>query len=106
MYIGWVDMGYICGQIKVEWDDNKNRLNKKKHGLSFELASRIFDDDMRLEEYDEEHSVNGEERYISIGLVNKVLTVVHTDRQDAIRIISARFANKEEKERYYGQYNY
>ena len=68
------------------------------------MAALIFDDDNRLEEYDYTHSTQYEDRYISIGLVNKVLTVVHTDRKDAVRIISARLANKEERERYYGQY--
>ena len=88
-----------------EWDDDKNEMNKRKHGISFETALNIFADANRLEEYDEEHS-DYEDRFISIGYVNGVLVVVHTDRADSIRIISARYANKQEEAKYYGQSNY
>ncbi len=87
-----------------EWDEEKNELNKKKHGIRFELALRVFYDENRLEEYDEIHSED-EDRYISIGYVNGVLVVVHTDRGEAIRIISARPADKKERVKYYGQFD-
>ena len=90
--------------IRFDWDDAKNEINKRKHGISFETAALIFFDENRIEEYDANHDEN-EDRYISIGAINKVLTVVHTDRESSLRIISARKATKEEKERYYGQFD-
>ncbi len=63
----------------------------------------FFSDNHRIEFYDELHS-EYEDRYITIGSINgifTVVTVVYTEREDAIRIISARIANKKEKERYY-----
>ena len=86
-----------------EWDQEKNDHNIRKHGVSFELALRVFYDEYRIEKYDEKHS-DYEDRYISIGLVDNVIVVVHTDRDEAIRIISARPANKREVEAYYEQY--
>ena len=82
----------------------KNEINRQKHGIRFELALRVFYDENRLEEYDEIHS-KVEDRYISIGYVNGVLVVVHTDRGEAIRIISARPASKRERLKYYEQFN-
>lgn len=50
-------MGEIeVGEYLVEWDDEKNKINKKKHGIYFEDAARIFLDDNRIEYYDEFHS--------------------------------------------------
>ena len=92
----------IIDDICFEWDDKKNEINKRKHGISFETALNVFADENRLEEYDEKHS-DQEDRYISIGFVRDVLVVVHTDRENAIRIISARPANKKEEAMYYGQ---
>lgn len=88
--------------MKFEWDENKNRANKKKHGITFEVASLVFYDENRLEEYDEWHS-DDEDRYSVIGIVGELLQVVCTDRpeNDSIRIISARLATKEERMRYY-----
>ena len=90
--------------LLFEWDEEKNELNKKKHGIRFELALRVFYDENRLEEYDEIHSED-EDRYLSIGYVNGVLVVVHTDRDEAIRIISARPADKKERVKYYEQFD-
>lgn len=83
-----------------EWDDEKNRANIEKHGVSFERASKIFAGfiytviDDRLD--------YGELREISIGVVDAVayLTVTHTDRDGVIRIISARPATRMERSRY------
>ena len=85
-----------------EWDDDKNELNKRKHKIAFETALHVFDDPNRLERYDGEHS-DYEDRYISIGLVDDVLFVVHTERRNRIRLISARIASKKERDNYYGQ---
>ena len=87
----------------MEWDDRKNKINREKHGISFETAAHVFEDINRIEFYDEAHSTE-EDRYIVLGLVRKVLFVVYTDRGDATRIISARKATNAETEVYYGNY--
>lgn len=89
--------------MQFEWDEQKEKTNIKKHGLDFETAARVFDDENRLEWYDEIHS-EYEDRYITIGLIDGiacVIMVVYTDREEAIRIISARKATKQEREMYY-----
>ena len=87
----------------IEWDDNKNEINKRKHGISFESAGWVFSDEARLEFYDEMHSID-EDRYITIGKVEDVLFVVFTERDDAntVRLISARVATAKERRLYYG----
>ena len=87
------------------WDEQKNANNKRKHGLSFEVAIHVFNDDNRLEIYDEEHS-EFEDRYNTIGLVEEVIFVVDTERRNYIRIISARIATNEERRLYYEQNGY
>ena len=97
-------MGEIeIGDLIVEWDDSKDELNWKKHKIYFEDAARIFLDEYRIEYFDELHSDN-EERWKVIGLVMNVLVVIYTERGEKLRIISARKAEKEEQEEYYGQY--
>lgn len=89
--------------MQFEWDEQKEKTNIKKHGLDFETAARVFDDENRLEWYDEIHS-EYKDRYITIGLIDGiacVIMVVYTDREETIRIISARKATKQEKEMYY-----
>ncbi|SFJ08674.1 hypothetical protein SAMN04487775_11515 [Treponema bryantii] len=88
--------------MEFEWDEIKNEKNKRKHGIAFESAVFVFNDVNRIEMYDEVHSKIDEDRYITIGKVNKILFVVFTEREDKGRIISARLANKNEKEIYYG----
>lgn len=88
--------------MQFEWDDSKNRKNIEKHGISFHTAILVFQDDDRIEAFDEKHSTD-EDRYITIGEINGsfiVVTVVYTERSEALRIISARFATKEEQEVY------
>jgi len=82
-----------------EWDENKERLNKLKHGVSFKTATLVFGDPNRLEEYDFRHSAN-EDRYITIGLAYNLISVVYSFRGPFCRIISARKANKTEERRY------
>ena len=95
--------------MKFQWDENKEKINITKHGLDFKTAARVFEDENRIERYDEEHSFD-EAPYITIGLVNGIaviIMVVYTEREDAIRIISARKATKQEKEAYfYGRDEY
>lgn len=87
----------------MEWDDRKNEINKRKHGISFETAAHVFEDINRIEYFDEAHSAD-EDRFIVLWLVRKVLFVVYTDRGDATRIISARKATEAETEVYYDNY--
>ena len=82
--------------MKFEWDENKNKSNINKHGISFQLAARVFQDAHVIILPDELHSTD-EERNIAIGMVEKILYVVFTERTDAIRIISARRATKLEE---------
>lgn len=85
--------------MKFDWDKNKNKINIKKHGVDFEEAKTVFQDEMALELYDEEHSDN-EERYIIIGISSKTreLMVCHCYRSggDVVRIFSARRATAAE----------
>ena len=82
-----------------EWDEIKAQINKQKHGISFEQALKVFEDENRIEEIDEKHSEN-EIRYVSIGRVNDILYVVYTERAENTRLITARRANKKERTRY------
>jgi len=98
-------MGEIeIGEFVIEWDDNKALLNKIKHKIRFELAARVFLDENRIDYFDELHS-DDEERWKVIGKVRDILAVIYTERGERLRLISARYATKEEEEEYYGQYS-
>ena len=86
--------------ILVEWDERKDRINKEKHGISFETASLVFSDNRRLTFFDVFHSAE-EDRFVTIGRVQRVIVVVFTERVGCYRIISARIATKEERKLYY-----
>jgi len=91
--------------VQFEWDENKYKLNIKKHRITFEQAIHAFFDPMRQEYYDDKHSSLGEDRYILFGhAINCILVVSFTEPEsEKFRIISARKANKiEEEEFYYG----
>ena len=92
--------------MDFEWDVDKNKANIKKHGIAFEMAAKVFLDEKRIERYDAEHSSIDEQRYKTIGMVNKVLAVIYTERKTAIRIISARLAEQEEIDEYYKGYEF
>jgi len=94
--------------IKITWDPVKNAINKRKHHVSFETASRVFADPLRRSKQDRiEH---GEERWQTIGRVDSelLLLVVHTSNEidednenvELIRIISARRPDKKERKAY------
>ena len=87
--------------LQFEWNQEKAQRNLKKHQVSFEEASTIFDDPLFITFLDEEHSLD-EDRYITIGFSgnNHLLLVAHTDRQGKIRILSARKATKYEQQFY------
>ena len=84
-----------------EWDKKKADQNIRKHGISLEEAATVFGDPFSITIYDPLHSQD-ENRFIILGTSNKnrVLVVIHTDRQDRIRIISARKATKKERKQY------
>ncbi len=85
-----------------EWDDEKEQKNIIKHGIDFSTAAQVFFDENRIEFYDEKHS-DEEDRYITIGLINGVaylVMVVYTERDEAIRLISARKADSKERRMY------
>jgi uncharacterized protein len=87
--------------VKFEWDPQKAGLNLKKHGVSFEDAASIFGDPLAGTIPDPEHST-AEPRFITIGVTpgQRVLVVVHTDRAEQIRILSARPATRAETKKY------
>ena len=83
---------------KFEWDNNKNRSNQKKHGISFEDASDIFNDDDRVQ-YQETRA--GEKRYKIVGKAfEAIITVIYTMRDLIVRMISARRSSKDERKAY------
>ena len=86
-----------------EWDSEKAKRNKEKHGVSFEEASTVFYDPLSATFDDPGHSVD-EYRFITIGLssYNRLIVVSHTDREDNIRLISARPATAHERKRHEG----
>ncbi len=90
-------------EIIFEWDEKKNEINKKKHGVSFEEAQTVFYDAEALLIDDPEHSQE-EDRFIILGFSNRanMLVVCHCYRADetVIRIISARKATKNETNQY------
>ena len=93
--------------MRYEWDDDKNEINEKKHGISFSEATTVFDDAEALFINDPDHSVD-EDRFLILGLSSKsnMLVVCHCYRgdDDIIRIISAREATKNETKQYYERY--
>lgn len=90
-------------EIRFEWDENKNKINQRKHRISFAEAKTVFYDDDALIIDDPDHSET-EERFIILGLSRKanLLIVCHCYREndEVIRIISARKATKTEARQY------
>jgi uncharacterized DUF497 family protein len=87
--------------LTFEWDSRKARSNLAKHRVSFETASTVFGDAASLTIPDPDHSIT-EQRYITIGRAfsGKLVVVVHTERSNNIRIISARSANRRERRQF------
>lgn len=86
--------------LRFEWDERKNRLNRRRHGVAFDEAKTAFADENGMLIDDPEHSA-AEERFILLGLSAdpRLLVVCHCYRHDGdvIRIISARRANRKER---------
>ena len=86
--------------MKFEWDKKKNQSNYEKHGLSFEDVELIFES--KTISFKDDREDYGEERFITLGeLKNRVVVVVHTQRDFVTRIISMRKANEREKKIYF-----
>ena len=87
--------------MEFEWDPDKASQNLDKHTVSFHEAVTVFGDHLSVTFFDPDHSI-GEDRFITMGLShqNRLLVIAHTDRNDRIRIISAREATRREV-RYY-----
>lgn len=87
--------------MRFEWDREKVDDNLRKHSVSFEEAVTVFYDPLATTFPDPDHSV-GEVRLITFGYSSqeRLLVVAHTERGDAVRIISARVASTREKRRY------
>jgi uncharacterized DUF497 family protein len=99
--------------VRYEWDERKNRENRRKHGIGFEVATLVFEDERRLISLDRTDE-SGEQRWHVLGAVSieptgaAVLVVAHVYREslygeEIIRIISARRAEKHELRRYQKQ---
>ena len=88
--------------MKFEWDDTKRKSNIKKHGIDFIDAPIIFDG-YTLTIADDRYDYN-EERFVTFGVLGgSVVSVVHTETEDLIRIISIRKATKNEEKGYFSQ---
>ena len=87
--------------LNFEWDEQKAKTNAAKHGVSFGEAATVFADPLSLTIPDPAHS-QAEERFIILGKSHsgKLLVVVHTERSDNLRIISARRASRRERKNY------
>ena len=92
--------------MRFEWDGRKSRANRRKHGVSFEAAARVFNDPLALSRIDPRY---GDEGWLTLGCVdNRILLVAHTyhgqsdDWEEVIRIISGRQATAAERRAYFG----
>jgi uncharacterized protein len=87
--------------MEFEWDKNKAAANLSKHEVSFDEAKTVFNDPLYVDFYDIDHS-DDEHRYIIVGQSQqgRLLIVSYTERESAIRLISAREATRGEREFY------
>ncbi len=87
--------------MEFEWDPDKADRNLGKHGVSFHEAATVFDDPLAMTYFDPDHS-EAEERFLTFGHSSngRLLVVSHTDREDRTRLISARPANRKERQAY------
>ena len=84
--------------MRFEWDPSKAAGNLARHGVSFEEAATVFRDVLSATGADPDHSFD-EDRFVTIGVstAGRLLAIAHTDRDDTIRIISARPATPNER---------
>jgi len=90
--------------IRFEWDEKKNRENRRKHGVSFDEAQTVFLDENAIRFFDPDHSAD-EDRFLMLGISFRlrILVICHCYRADetVIRIISARKADRREEKVYW-----
>ena len=88
--------------LRFAWDDRKNQANRRKHGVSFEEDQTAFHDENAKVYYDPDHSAV-EDRFSLLGLTLRVVVVCHCHREEEsiVRIISARNANRRERNDYW-----
>ena len=87
---------------RFEWDSEKDEANFRKHGFHFAEILEVFDDPYFLVRYDAAHSLQ-EDRYTGLGCIRGVLVIITTfTERERIRIVSARRADKGDKEVYNG----
>ena len=89
--------------MEFEWDENKRLANLEKHGIDFTVALLVFEDANRIN-YADDRKNYGETRIRTVGKIKNelIVSVINTDRNNKVRIISARRANQKEREDYYG----
>lgn len=95
---------FLAGDITFEWDAAKAAANKRKHGVSFEEAATAFLDPLaRI--FDDPDDARGEHRFLLTGMSakNRLVLVVHVERGDRLRIISARLATRRERSKLEGE---
>lgn len=87
--------------MRFEWDREKALANMEKHGVTFDEAVTVFRDPLAATFDDPDHS-RGERRFITVGhsRQGRLLVVCHTERRDAVRVISARRATPHERKRH------
>ena len=95
-----VDLSWLRS-MQFEWDEKKAAANLSRHRVSFDEAKIVFDDPLYVDFYDPDHS-DEENRYIIIGESerSRLLIVSYTERENAVRLISAREAARGEREAY------
>ena len=88
--------------MQVEWDEEKRQENIRKHGLDFLGAERVFAGNTSTSE--DRRGSYGERRWVTVGVLEgRIVTMVHTERNDVIRIISLRKATRYERNTYISQ---
>jgi len=87
--------------MEFEWDAKKASRNQAKHGISFVDAATVFGDPLAITYFDPDHS-NDEDRFLTFdhASTGEIVVVVHTDRGERVRIISARRATRRERTDY------
>jgi uncharacterized DUF497 family protein len=91
-------------QLEFEWHNAKADANLRAHGVSFDLAKTVFTDPFAIERLDDREDY-GEARFVMIGMAegNILLFVAYSEREERIRIISARRATQDEQDDYFQQ---
>lgn len=87
--------------LEFDWKDAKAAENDAKHGVGFEMATKVFNDPFAVEWLDDRQDY-GEKRHVILGMVEtRLLYVAYTMRGEKIRVISARGAEPHERRRYH-----